>query len=202
LGLQAITPALAKALHLPRDAGVVVSDVLPGGPAEAAGVKLNDVLVSVDGRAVENVPAMLGFFFQHGGGEHIKFDLLRGTEKLTLDLVTAEQPHDADRLADFVDPVKDLIPALGVVGVTVNDRLESLIGTLRLPTGIVVAALLPSTTAVNSGLQVGDVIHSLNGDFVYNVEALRSGIAHLSTGMPFALLVERRGQLLYVAFEQ
>ena len=48
-GLQTITPTLAAALRLPTDSGVLVSDVLRGSPAQAAGLRIGDVLLSVDG---------------------------------------------------------------------------------------------------------------------------------------------------------
>ena len=46
---QTITPEMAAALSLARDYGVIVSDVWPGGPAQAAGLKVGDILVSMDG---------------------------------------------------------------------------------------------------------------------------------------------------------
>ena len=198
MGLETVTPALAKALRLQRDSGVLVSDVLPGGPAEVAGLKLNDILLAVDGRPIDSVPAMMGFFVQQGAGEHVRFDVLRGSERLGLDLVTVDQTDEADRLSDLVDASKDEIQPLGVLGVSVDRRVESIIGPLRLPTGVAVAARVQSNAPLNPGLQVGDVIHSVNGKFVYNVDELRSALADIKQGDPVALLIERRGQLQYV----
>ena len=53
----------------------------------------------------------------------------------------------------------------------------------------------------NTGLQPGDVVHSVNNDFVYNVDGLRAAMSKFKTGDPVALLIERGEQLLYVAFE-
>ncbi len=54
---------------------------------------------------------------------------------------------------------------------------------------------------MNWGLQVGDVIHAVNGNFVYKVEDLKAALAKLAAGNPVALLVERRGTLQYLSFE-
>jgi serine protease Do len=199
--LQAITPVLAAALRLPRDSGVVVSDVLPGGPAESAGLKINDVLVSVDGRPVDSVPAMMGVFFQHGSGDHIKLQVLRGSEELAFEIVPVEQEHKADRLADLVDRDKGLVPALGILGITVDQRIAAMAGGLRLSSGVIVAGRMQNPAGVDPGLQTSDVIHAINGDFVLSVDALKSAVARLKTGDPVALLIERGGQLLYVTFE-
>src|SRR5918994_1370173 len=51
---QTITPSIAAALHLPRDWGVVLGDVYPNSPAANAGLRINDVILSLDGKPMEN----------------------------------------------------------------------------------------------------------------------------------------------------
>lgn len=201
IGLQALTPTLAAALKLPRESGVIVSDVLPGGPAESAGLKVGDILISANGRPVDSVAAMMGLFFEHGSGTPIKLQVLRGTEQLDFGIVPLEQEHEADRLADLADPTKGLLPALGILGMTVDQRVAGIIGPLRINSGVIVAGRLQSSSGIDTGLQASDVIHMINGDFVLGVDPLKSALARLRPGDPVALLVERRGQLTYVAFD-
>ena len=68
ISVQTITAPLASALSLPRESGVLVSDVAPGGPAETAGVKLNDIVAAVDGRRIENVPMFVTAMLSHPAG--------------------------------------------------------------------------------------------------------------------------------------
>jgi serine protease Do len=201
VGLQTITPVLAAALKLPRDSGVVVSDVLPGSPAESAGLKINDVLLSLDDRPLDSVPALMGVSFAHGSGEHLKLQFLRGSEELSLDIAPVEEEHRPDRLADLADPAKSLIPKLGVLGVAIDKQSGALVGDLRRASGVIVAARVEDLGRIDTGLQAGDVIHEINGNFVISVEALRSAVEHLKPGDPVALLIERGGKLQYVAFE-
>jgi serine protease Do len=201
VGLQTITPTLAAALKLPRDSGVLVSDVLPGSPAESAGLKVNDILLSVNGRPLDNVAAMMGVAFEYGSGQRLKLRVLRGNEELSFDIVPVEVQHPADRLAELADPTKGLIPRLGILGVSVDKRTMTLTGELRRASGVIVAARVQDPAAVNTGLEAGDVIHEINGSLVLSVETLRSAVAQIKPGSAVALLIERGGKLLYVAFE-
>jgi serine protease Do len=127
IGVQAVTPTLAAAIKLSRTSGVLISDVLPNGPAEAAGIRIDDILLSLGGRPVDTVPAMLGFFFRPVTGQHINVHVLRGTEELDFDIVPVEARHESDSLTDLVDPDKNLVPTLGIVGVTVDSRVAAMV---------------------------------------------------------------------------
>jgi serine protease Do len=66
---------------------------------------------------------------------------------------------------------------------------------------VIVAALSASSVASPSGLQVGDVIHEVNGTLVESVEALRKTMQSFKRGDAVALFIERDGMLQYLAFE-
>lgn len=200
LGVQAITPALAAALKLSRSSGIVVSDVLPGSPAASAGVKINDVLLSMDRIPLDNVAAMLGATMRYGGGHAIRLQVLRGAQTLTFDVTPVEAPDEPDRLTEILGHATTAIPRLGILAFSLDRRTASLVGNLRIPSGVLVAARLDEPGAVNTGLQASDVIHGINGMQIENVEELRSQLAQLRRGDPVALQIERGGRLQYVAF--
>jgi serine protease Do len=200
-GVQAITMPLAAALKLPRDSGVVISDVVPGGPAEAAGLKLNDIVVAVDGRPVHNVPMFMMAMLTHDTSDRVQLQLSRGGETVLLEVAAVEEQHATDRLAGLADPDRSQIPRLGILGIAVDKRTESMFPNLRGEYGVVVAARTESPRAGVSGLQIGDVIHEVNGVIVSTVEALRGALEPMKRGDPVALFVEREGKLLYVAFD-
>jgi serine protease Do len=200
IGVQAITPVLAAALRLKRANGVLITDVIPGGPAEAAGLHVNDILLSISGRPIDAVPAMLGLGFQHPPGDRLHVKILRGDQELEVDVTSVEQSHGVDRLIDLADPANDSIPALGVIGVGTNKRVEEVLGSLRLPLGVAVAARIPTPSGIETGLQPSDVIHAVNGNFIQSVAELRSTLERIKPGDPVALLIERAGQVQYLAF--
>jgi S1-C subfamily serine protease len=105
-----------------------------------------------------------------------------------------------DILADTVDPVKNLVSHLGILGIELNPDLAHSLPDLRIPSGIIVAAKTLGTGAGEVPLQTGDVIHGLNGTTVTSLADLREGVAKLAAGDAVVLLIERYGQLIYVSF--
>ncbi len=201
LMVQTITPDLAKGLRLPRDWGVIVSDVLPGGPAEAAGLKVQDIVLSVDGRPIDSLPIFGFTLFTRPPGKSATFVVLRGTEKLTLDIPVVERPHNVDQLTEVVNPEKDLMPKLGILAVEVDDRIAKMIPDLREPTGVIVVAKSATSDWAQNSLTSGDLIHALNGSPVRTVVGLEAELSKLKAGDPMVLQIERARQLMYLTLQ-
>jgi serine protease Do len=199
IGLQTITPALAAALSLPRDYGVVVSDVLPGSPAEAAGVQIGEVLVAVDGRPAENLPFVAFHFFSVEFGEKVHLDVLHGKEQLAFDVPVAQPPRDMDQVAALADPEKNLVPTLGILGLEIDKRIAAMVPDLRDPFGIFVAAR-STGASVEVPLLTGDVIRTLNGQPMTTLDRLRSALKSLPPGAAVALQIQREQRLMFLSF--
>src|ERR1700688_3283762 len=178
--LQTINPELASGLRLQRDFGVIVSDVVPGGPADLAGIRIQDIIVSVDGTPTGSLPLFGQSLYLHGSGEHAKVEVLRGSDHLQLDVSLAERSHKVDSLVDTVDPVKNLVPYLAIIGIELNPDLAHSLPDLRIPSGIIVAAKTLGIRAGEVPLQTGDVIHGLNGTTITSMTDLREGLAKRS----------------------
>ena len=200
IAVQAITPSLAAGLKLPGDWGVIVSDVAPGSPADAAGLKVQDIITSIDGTPAEICPQFGTRLFMRRGGEKIKLAVLRGAEKLSFDVLVVELPHDVDRLADLADPNKSLVSKLGIVGVEIDPKLAATLPGLRVSSGVMVAARA-ADPSVDISLTTGDVIHAINGVEVETIAALRSALDHLASNTAVVLQIEREGRLMFVSFE-
>src|SRR5438045_7340383 len=116
---------MAEALMLPRTYGVVVSDVLPGSPAEAAGVEIGDVLASVDGKAADSLPLVAFHFYLLETGDKVHLDVLRGKDRLVFSVSVMEPPRDMDQVTGLADPEKNLVPTLGILGVEIDKKIRS-----------------------------------------------------------------------------
>ena len=198
---QTVTPVMASGLGLPRDWGVVVSDVAPGSAAAAAGVQPGDLIDAFDGRPVDSLPALTGALFLHHVGEPVILGVLRGDSRVELIVNAPEAKQPTDLLADLANPDKGLVPRLGILGVEVSDKLRGILPPLRIGYGVVVAARTVEGGASGIALQPGDVIHSMNRTPVESVEGLRQAVLAVKSGTPVVLQIERQGRLNYLAFE-
>src|SRR5579863_2883993 len=106
---QTITPSLAVGLGLPHDWGVVLADVEPEGPADTAGLKVGDVVLSLNGRAMENARQLEVNLYGRLIGEKVPLEILRGDQKLTFEVEVIERDDDPMRFADLVNPEKNII---------------------------------------------------------------------------------------------
>ncbi len=199
--VQTINPTLAAGLGLPQDYGVIVSDVTPGGPAEGAGLKVQDVVLTLDGKPVMNVLQFDAAFMLRMDPAPLHLEVVRASEKISLEIPVVEQRDDMDRLADSLDPLKDLVPQLGILGVQIDSKISAMVPDLRMASGVIVAARTAFGASVESGLDTGDVIHGLNGVTIISLETLSARIKQLKPGDPVVLQIERDGQLQYLAFE-
>jgi serine protease Do len=198
---QSITPAIAEGLELGQNWGVVISDVTPGGPADAAGIEPGDVVAEVDGHHVLGLPGFVAALYQHPSDQDIRIAVLRGSQKLSFS-VTSVLVHDPlDQLADIADPVKSHINSLGILAVDFDDQVRSLLACVRCSTGVIVAGKEQVSSSMETGLLPGDIIHSLNRTPITSVEQLQSSLSQLRTGDPVVLYIQRKGQFQYLAFE-
>lgn len=198
---QTITPPLATGLHLEQDWGVVLADVVPEGPADAAGLKPGDIVVSVNGKIMRDARQLEMNLFRYPVGEKINLEVLRGTNKMAYSVKVAAREDDPQRFADMVDPAKNLIPKLGILGIEIDRTIAEMVPDLRKKYGIVVAAVAGDSPYSGDAIKPGDVIYALNTEPISSVDALRSALDALKDTDPAVLQVERDGQLVYLTLE-
>ena len=200
ISAQAITPAIAEGLELPGSAGVLVSDVAPGAPADVAGVEVQDIITSVNGKPVDSVPALTLAFSTRQDGDVVTLGIVRGTQMLSLKAIVTEQPHELDRLGDLSDANKSAVRRLGVVAIDIDDTTKALVPGLRIPSGVLVAARRGESD-VDTPLVTGDVIHAINKFNVRSLDGLRVLLDGLKAGSTITLQIERDHRLMYLSVD-
>lgn len=196
-----ITPALASGLDLSREDGVLIEDVAPGSPAEAAGLMPGDILLSIGKKPVQNIRQLALGLYSYAVGDKANLEIQRGQQTISYEIPVVEKEDVQGRLADLVTKGQNKIPQLGILALTLDDRLRPMLPPLHNRFGVVVAAKESEGAYIGEGPLPGDVIYSVNGTFVDSIDSLRSALDVLKTANALVLQVERLGSLHYVVLE-
>ena len=185
VGYEDVSPSLAEAFNLPLPHGALVNRVVPGSPAAQAGIRTGDVVTSVDGQRVRtgaDLPYLVGLVLP---GTEVLLGLVRNGEPLELALVLGTL--DNAQLTQL-PPEPEVNPA-GLVVRALNDEERA---AFELDSGVMVESV--SGAAEKAGLQVGDVIVSLNLTAVNTPQAVETILAELPADKAIPVLIARAGQ--------
>ena len=199
IGAQGITPELAAGLGLPRDSGVIVSDVDPDGPAHEAGLHEGDVLDMVDGRRIDILPDLTAILYRPGDAR-LRIRVLRDGKPVDLEVHAHERNHPLEDMADVANPDKHRVRPLGIIALDIDDGLQEKLH-LRESKGVVVVARTLDGPGVSSTLMPGDAIYALNRSRIESVDALRRAIKEQGRGNALVLQIERNGRFQYLALD-
>ena len=200
--VRAITPALTQGLNLPAEEGVLIEDVAPQSTAEAAGLKVGDIITRVNNKPIQNVRQLASNMYSYAVGDKARIAILRGKEILSFDIPVVERPNDPQRFEDLVSEQDNAIARLGILGLTLDEKLLPLLPPLRVQQGVLVAAKMANgRTHFGDELSVGDLIYAVNGKTIQDTASLVAALELVPADSPLVLQVERAGRLLFVVFE-
>lgn len=198
VGVQQLTEELAASFGLKEAKGALVSEVMEGSPAAAAGIKRGDILLAYGGRAVEQVSDLPRAVAATPVGQKVPVKIFRGGKTMEVQVTVAKLEEEMEPQAKG-EGGGVLTQTLGI---TVGNVTAEAIRFYDLPSdkGALVAAVDPAGPAAESGLRPGDLIEELNGKEVTNAAAFRAAVEKISKGQSMRLLV-RRGKegLFYTA---
>ena len=201
LRTQNITPTLAAGLDLARSWGALVSDIGAGGGAEAAGLKLNDIILAIDGSPILGLPDVVMALYVHPPDQVLKMDVLRGDTPLSFYVPVKVYHENIDDLADLPGLQKRLVPKLNIFVTDLDGDVGLVVDARRSDSGVVVVAQLKASNAFDTGLEAGDIIRSVDRTALQSSSQFETMVRDLRPGDPVVLQVERKGKLQYLAFE-
>jgi Do/DeqQ family serine protease len=191
--LQAVTSEIAESLKLKRPAGAVIVDVTPNSPAARAGLKPSDVILSIDGQAIDD-PNAFDYRFATkplGGKAMLSVERQGKVSSVTVALETApERPRDEVT-------IRSRSP---FAGVKVANLSPALAEELRLDTsaeGAVIVEVAEGSTASALGFRPGDIILSVNGTRIARSRDLERATAEAAR--TWRIEIQRGGQRLSLA---
>jgi serine protease Do len=186
--IQAVDEDMAKSLKMKEAKGAIVNQIMPGGPAEKAGLKAEDVIVAADAHKIQDNGDLSRYIASQPPGTTVHLGLLRSGAEKTVSVTLGTFPDEPGE-AEGGQGRK------GKLGMTLQDLNPTLAERLELPRGtkgVVVREVEAGEAAEQAGLQRGDVIVSVNGspvagvdEFEQAIEAARKeGVARLRVRNP------------------
>ena len=197
IGIQDLNPDLVKSFGLKESKGALVSDVREDSPAEQAGLKQGDVIIAYDGSPVEDAVALQKVVTRTSVGTKVSMKIIRDGREKNLTVTIGEQP-ETTQIAKTESGSTDH----AFVGVTVQELDRDTARELGLKgkqQGVVVTAVEPDSGADKAGLQPGDVIREVNRQPVKSVKDFEKASAHLKKGENVLILINRRGNALFLS---
>lgn len=131
ISAQSITPELAAGLSLNQDWGVILGDVDPDGPAAAGGLQAGDIVLEVDGKAMENARQLEIDLYRIPLHQVVKIKALRGHDNITADVKVAERDDDPFRFVDLVKPEANQVPKLGIICLEITKEVAKILPETR-----------------------------------------------------------------------
>jgi serine protease Do len=197
VNVQAITPELQKALGLESRAGGLVAQVLPGSPADKAGIQRGDVIVRFGGESIERMRDLPRAVAHRTPGEQVDVEVLRGGEHRTLRVKIEEQQAEAPAAAPHGG--RGTLEDLGMRAEDLTPELRQRLGTTS-TSGAVITGLEAGGPAAAAGLREGDVVIEVDRKPIKSAGELARAVS--GGGDRLLLLVERSGQTLYAVVER
>ena len=197
--LQAINDSLARALNLEGTDGAIVTSVEPEAPAEAAGIREGDVILSIDGQTTEDPRQISRAVADIAPGTDVPVTVFRDGERIEVTLTLAER-----EAAQGEETPQEMTPEGEMMGLAVAPVPELVRRNLGLEEGeaIIVQRVQPGSPASDAGIMQGDVILGAGDEDVSSAQELSNAWAEArDADRPLLLRINRNGNLLFLGVE-
>ena len=199
IAIQDVNDELAASFGVRERQGVLVADVIKGGPAEAAGLKPGDVIVELNGAKIREVPELQRRVANVTPGQSVAVAVVRDGAPQRLRVLVGEMPTD--------EPLVATAPGPEGFGLQVEPLAPDSAERLNLPfsDGLLVLDVASGGPADRAGLKRGDVIREVDRQPVHDAPALQRALSAVPAGRSVLVWVHRSGgggQSQYVVLER
>jgi serine protease Do len=193
--IQKITPELKDKLGLENEKGALVADVSSGGPAEKAGVQRGDVVISFDGKKIDEMKDLPYIVASTPIGKTVPVEIIRKGRKKIFEVKIGELKEEKRGLEE-----EGKSGAGKRLGMKVEDLTPQLAKELGMPEteGLVIVHVDGSSAAGEAGLRPGDIILELDQGTVKDTDHFLKKINRYKEGDTILFLIKRGDSTLYV----
>ena len=187
-------PAISRVYGV--QSGITVSSVVSGSPADRAGLKVGDTIVSVDGKPIKNGDELVADIASRKPGQKITLGYIRNEQKQETAVTVADRAKlFASRLGEDQESAGESQPKQSKLGANVRALTPEMADRLSVPSGkgVVVQDVKPGSFADDIGLSRGDVVLQINKQPVNSEEDFDRIQSGLKSGQDVVFLVRQRG---------
>lgn len=201
--IQSVTEEIADSLGISEDQGALVVEVGKDSPAEKAGVKVGDIIMSFNGQNVNSKKKLPRIVSESPIGKAIDLEVLRNGAKKTLTAKLDESKDEAAEHEDIDDKKLETAGAKEILGASVaplNEELRKKYNIAKEVEGLVIVKINRKTTWSSRGFKTGDVIVSANQIVMKSVDQFANMVSSAKTKgkKTILLLVNRQDQSLFI----
>lgn len=170
--IRIVDAATAKQFNVKPSEGAITHKVLPGSPADKAGLNPGDLIIRLDGQKIDGPPSLQGVVEQLTVGKAYPLEIIRDGKRMTLNVTIDALPKDleASLSSDKADdPASSKFDKLGLELKTLTKELAKQFG-FKTTTGVVVTGIQEGSSADRSDIKVGDIIEKAGGQTLNSVE--------------------------------
>jgi serine protease Do len=195
--IQPVTKELAESFGLKEPKGALISQVLPGSPAEKAGLKQGDIIVEFNGKEIDTFHDLPKVVNVQPVGSKAKVKFIRDGKSDTTTVILGEQRERGEVEAKEPGGKASEAPKLGLKIQDITPEIAEGLGLTR-KEGVVVTEVAPSSPAQSAGLKRGDVILEANRKMVKSAADFAALVGKADRTKPLLLLVQRGGSTIYL----
>lgn len=199
VGIQELTPDLAKAFNVPAEKGALVGSVEPNSPGAKAGLQRGDVITEIAGQPVTGPNELRLKVGTMTPGTTVHLNVLRNGETRDVALTLGEAPTGTGAEKNAEGPAQNS-PMNGVQVGDLNSDIRQQLGLKSDVKGVVVTEVADGSPASEAGLQRGDVIEQVNRHPVNSVSEYE-GLIRGAGAQAVVLLVNRGGNTNFVVVQ-
>lgn len=200
--IQIVTDEIAESLEMKKTYGALVAEVTEGGPAAKAGVQVGDIILSFDGKEVEEMRFLPRMVAEAPIGDTVNVTLLRDGKERSLKVTLGELKEEQTVVSTEEDGSQKLdkpdMATYKTHGMSIADMDASLrerFGIKPDVKGVVVVEMTRGGEAADQGLNFGDVIEKVNDSATHSLDAFKKAMENVrKSGRKHALLRVQRGE--------